>query len=86
MAGTDFEEPVVVYLQHAEFPWKVLHSACDAIWAMTKGGFGGYATSTDLWATTFTLLTRAVLDPTPPNLGVARIAVEVLSSHEATRH
>ena len=82
MAGTDFDEPVVVFLRDAEFPWTVLHSPCEAISAMRKRGLGSYAATTDLWATTFTLLTRALLEPTPQNRGVARIAVEVLASRE----
>jgi hypothetical protein len=40
----------------------------------------------DLWRTAFSLLTRATLDPTPQNVRVAQLALEVLASKNATRH
>jgi hypothetical protein len=63
-----------------------LHNAREAITAMTKQGLGGYDMRDHLWSNAFTLLTRAVLDPSAQNLGAARIAVEVLGSRRQTRH
>lgn len=88
MRHVAFDKPVVVCLSDAAgaaAPAE-LRTPREAIAAMTRQGFGGYAMHHEAWAKAFTLLTRAALDPTPENLRVAQYALEVLASRTATRH
>ena len=85
MGQAAFDKPVVVCLPDASAPTE-LHNPREAIAAMARQGFGGFAMHHDVWVTAFTLLTRAALEPTPQNLRVAQTALEVLASQAVTRH
>jgi hypothetical protein len=88
MSGTAFDKPVVLCLAdtagtlaHAE-----LHDPSEAIAAMSRPGLDGFSTDPHVWTTTLMLLARADSDPTPQNLRVAQLALEVLASEVAMRH
>jgi hypothetical protein len=88
MARTAFDKPVVVYFpeRHGGSVRAEVHDTREAIALMTKHRLGGYDLDGEVWATTFSLLTRAALHPTPQNIRVAQLALEVLASETATRH
>ena len=88
MGRAAFDKPVTVYLpeakggsRHAE-----VRDPREALTAMTQHGLGGYDMGSSVWTATFSLVTKAALNPTPQNLRAAQVALEVLASELVTRH
>lgn len=88
MGRAAFDKPVTVYLPEVTGGQRLVevHDAREAISALTQHGLGGYDMGNSVWTSAFSLVTKAALEPTPQNLRVAQLALEVLASEVATRH
>jgi hypothetical protein len=80
-----FNTPVMVQLPEAKGGPRVaeIRNSRDGIAAMSRDGLGGYDLKDALWVSTFDLLTRATLHPTPENTEAARSALARLARRGA---
>ncbi len=88
MSAAPFDKPVVLLLPYGAGGQvrTEIRTPREAIAAMARDGLGEFKIGNATWSTAFSLLTRAVLDPTPNNLEAARTALEALAAQAATHH
>jgi hypothetical protein len=80
-----FSTPVLVQLPETKEGPRVaeIANSRQGIAAMSRDGLGGYDLKDSLWMSTFDLLTRATLHPTPETVEAAREALVRLARRGA---
>jgi hypothetical protein len=80
-----FSKPVVVQLPEAKGGPRIAEilDSRQGIAAMSRDGLGGYDLKDSLWVSTFDLLTKATLHPTPETIEAAREALVRLARRGA---
>jgi hypothetical protein len=80
-----FSTPVVVQLPETKDGPRVAEilNSRQGIAAMSRDGLGGYDLKDSLWVSTFDLLTKATLHPTPETIEAAREALVRLARRGA---